>query len=553
MKKFFTQRNIIIILFVVFLFLRLFVSSPEQLLGGDNLKYLETSKQFPNHTFYNNQLYLLHPPFYPYTIHFFNLIFQEDHIASIFISLLSAIITFFVIYHLFMMITNNFSLTFFVLVFYTLSDSLIIAGQSALRESFLIMLIFVSLYFFVKGVKFADKKSLTIGTIVGSILAISSDHVILLIPALGLSYLFWNRKKVELFKFKFPNLRYIVIPLLVILLFYGSWTMVKYVQYSKYDFYPNGHSGIPLNTQKVNLLGTIDPQFFEDFEGSYVAPGFISVVKRMAFNFGYMFNIEPLSIPPGLDFRTMGFLLEPKHVVYMFVLYFPLAIIMLYGLYRLIKDLLKDRKIYNNVHLYILLLFGIFVFPITQSLASPRYVFPAYILFFYFIGLGIVMFFGKKSTVLRSKIIPIVSILLLLIIPFWLYANNNLVLLNEKVISSQNTGDFISANLPPDAGIMAQPGYSGKLNYLTNHRIFGLHPRPEKLDEVIEYFDVSYVVVGRYYTYDAYQLSRDSVEFIRNSPDKFELVATVMEDYSDFHAEGDPASTDEVWIYRIKR
>ena len=552
-KRLFTRRNIIIVLFVVFLFLRLFISNSSILLHSDNLKFIEASKNFPNHTLYNHQLYLLHPPFYPYVIHFFDLIFQEDFIAAIFISLISSIITFFIIYHFFMMITDNFRLTFFVLVFYTLSDSLIISSQSALRESFLIMLTFASLYFFVKGIKFGDKKSLIIATIFGSILAITSDHVVLLIPALAISYIFWNSKKVYLFKFKFPDFKYVLIPIIIILLFYGSWTLVKYVQYTKYDFYPNGASGIPLNTLSVGLLQTISPQFFESYEGPYIATGFIPVVKKLAFNFGYMFNIEPFSIPSGLNFTTMKFLLHPRHIVYMFLIYLPLAIIMLYGFYSLIKDILRTKKMHNNTNLYVVLLFLIFVFPLTQGLASPRYILSSYIFFFYFIGLGMVTLFGKKLMLSKPKIIPIISILLLLIIPFWLYANNNLVLFNEKVISAQNTGDFIDANLPKDAGIMAQPGYVVKLIYLTNNRILGLHPSPERLAEVIEYFNISYLVVGRYYTYDSYQLSKDSVEFVQNSPDKFELIATIQEDYSDFYSEGNPARTDEVFIYKVKR
>jgi len=44
----------------------------------------------------------------------------------------------------------------------------------------------------------------------------------------------------------------------------------------------------------------------------------------------------------------------------------------------------------------------------------------------------------------------------------------------------------------------------------------------------------------------------DSVEFIRNNPDKFELIETVQEDYSEFYVEEDLASTDEVYIYKVK-
>ena len=536
------RKNAIILLFLVFLSLRLFVGESSILLADDHLKFLEAANRFPHHTLYNNQLYLLHPPLYPYAIHFFNLIFAQDHIASISISLISSVVIFFVIFHFFMMLTKNFSMTFFILAFYTLSDNLITASNAPLRESFLIMLIFLSLYFYVKGIKFNDKKSLVLAAIFGSILALTSDHVILLIPALGISYIFFNNK----------NIKYAILPVLIILLFYGSWTLVKYVQYTEYDFYPNGHSGIPLNTQKVGLLQTIDPQFFESYEGAYIAPGIASVIKRFAFTFGYIFNIQPFSVPQGLNFTTMKFLLQPHHIVYVIILYIPLAFIMFYGSYYIVRNALRTKKIHNNINLYMIILFLLFAFPITQKLASPRYILTANIFFFYFMGHGFMRLFQKNLKLnLRSMVIPFVCILLLAVAPFWIYYNQYFVLFNKKAVSAQNTGDFINANIPKGAGIMAQPGYSAKLNYLTDNRVIGLHPRPERLAELIEYFNTSYIVVGRYYTYDAYHLSKDSVGFIRNNPGKFELIATVQEDYSKFFSKEDPASTDEVYIYKV--
>src|SRR3989338_1512882 len=137
-NSFLSRKNRILILLVVFIFLRIFVENSSVLLHSDSMKFMEAAKNFPNHTLYNNQLYLLHPPLYPYTIYFFSLVFGQDYIASIFISFISSVVTFFVLYNFFMLLTKNFKITFFVLIFYTLSDSLIIASRTALRESLLI-------------------------------------------------------------------------------------------------------------------------------------------------------------------------------------------------------------------------------------------------------------------------------------------------------------------------------------------------------------------------------------------------------------------------------
>ena len=99
---------------------------------------------------------------------------------------------------------------------------------------------------------------------------------------------------------------------------------------------------------------------------------------------------------------------------------------------------------------------------------------------------------------------------------------------------------------------MAQPGYNLKLIYLTGHRMVGLYPRPEKLDYLIDYYDIKYIIFGRIYT-DIYYFDLDSIEFIKNNPNKFELIATIQEDYSDFYVEDDPARTDEFYIYKVNK
>tara|TARA_Y100000310_G_C20703195_1_gene832029 strand:+ start:3719 stop:5389 length:1671 start_codon:yes stop_codon:yes gene_type:complete len=552
-RKFLNKRNLIIAaLFVVFLFLRLFVDSSSVLLAADHLKYLETSKNFPYHKLYNDQLYLFHPPFYPYTIHLFTLIFQEDTIAAVLLSLISAIVTFFVLYKFFMMLTN-FNITFFVLVFYTLSVAFINSATAILRESFVVMLILLSIYYYVKGIKFNEKKPLIIATIIGSFLALASDHVVFLFPAFILSYIFFNSKKINLKKLNFPNLKYIAIPIIILFIFYSSWNAVKFYQYSTNEYYTNGVEGTPLSTHDLGLMQLISPHYFEDFSGPYISPGLLSFPKKLAFQFGYMFNIEPFSIPLGLNFSTMSYLLFPRHVAYMFLIYLPLALIALFGFFTIIKDFIKTRRIYNNVNLYMMGLFFIFLIPITQQFVSPRYIYTSYIFLFYFISFGIYALFMKKESLQNYSKLLVIVILLFLLIPFWFIYNGNFVLFNKNAFGAHNTADFINNNLDKGDAIMAQPGYSVQLNYLTEQRTLGLYPKPEKLPYLIDYYNASYIVFGKRYTYDVAHFSIDTVEYVKSNPDKFELIASVQEDYSDFYVEEDLASADEVYIYKIKK
>ena len=93
-----SRRNLIIILFLVFLFLRFFVNSSDILLGADHVKYLIMARNFPYHTSANNQMEINHGPIYPYVIHFFMLVFKQDYISSIIISLFFACVSLFVCY-----------------------------------------------------------------------------------------------------------------------------------------------------------------------------------------------------------------------------------------------------------------------------------------------------------------------------------------------------------------------------------------------------------------------------------------------------------------------
>ena len=144
-------------------------------------------------------------------------------------------------------------------------------------------------------------------------------------------------------------------------------------------------------------------------------------------------------------------------------------------------------------------------------------------------------------------------ILLLLLVPFWIYNNNHFVLSADEFFGAQATADYINGNIGKEAGIMALPGYTVKLIHLTDNRIVGLYPRPDKLVEVADYFDIDYIVFGRTYTLDQYDYYPDAVAFIQSNPDKFELVQTILEDYSGFYDEEDSKRTDEVFIYKIKR
>ena len=552
-SKLFSQRNLIILLFLVFLFLRLFVSSSEILLGSDNMKYLIMAKNFPYHTTANGQMEINHGPFYPYIIHFATLLFREDYIASIIISLISACITFFVLYRLIMLLSGNFYIAYSALFFFTLSDELIIAANAPLKESFTIMLIVSSLYFFIKGVKYYDKKSILVSSVTGSMLALSVDHAVFLLPAFALSYVFFNREKIGLWKFHFPNLKYAAIPFAITLLMYASWLGARAHNYSRDESYPAGLEGTPLFAKDFGIVELLNPVYFKDYEPN-LPYGFNTKIRHYAFGLGYMFNIEPFDIPRGLNLMTMNYLLFPRHVVYMIFIYLPLALLAIYALLHALKEFVNTGKIYQNGNIYLLLVSLIFLFPLTQKVSSPRYIYAAYLLLYYFIGLGVFMLLKRMKKLNFYKIaLPLSIILLFILVPFWHLENKHLAVFAKKNVETANTAEFVNKNIGKDKAIMAQPGYVYDLIYLTQNRVLGLPPFSKDLPHFIEYYNVDYVVFGRYYTSSKYFYSKDSIEYIKNNPQKFRLVRTIKEDYSKFFSPQDSAATDEVYIYKVIR
>ena len=136
-------------------------------------------------------------------------------------------------------------------------------------------------------------------------------------------------------------------------------------------------------------------------------------------------------------------------------------------------------------------------------------------------------------------------------VPVWASFNNYFILFNKEEIALRNTAKYIEENIPKDAAIMAQPGYNYRLIYLTERRMVGLPPTPQELLPLIPYYNISYLVFGKYYTWDSYHYSIESINYIISHPDKFKLLNTAEEPYGDFAPRPDLKS-DQVFIYKIK-
>jgi len=466
-----------------------------------------------------------------------------DYIAAILISLISAGMLFFLVYKLFMMLADNFLITFTVLILLTLSVDFVIASNTVLRESFVVTLLLSTLYFYVKGIKFGNKSSMIVAGVLGFLSAFTTDHALLLLPAFVVTYIFFRNKK--------TSIAISLLPIILTSLFIGSWTLIKFYQYSTNEYYPSGLEGAPVSTKNLGIAAILNTHYFKDYEPNL--PSGFTRIRDYAYRLGYMFNIVPFSIPRGLDFTSIEYLLLPKHIVYMIILYLPFALTALFGFLIILRDFIKRKNIHNNFNLYIIALFLIFISLITRRDSSPRYIYTAYIFLFYFIGYGLFTLLKKVKKIRRLKsynnLILIAVILLLLLTPFWYYNNPNFVLLTKKFVAVSKTADFINKNIASEDAIMAQAGYGETLSYQIGSRILGLPPKSENLLKMINYYNVSYVLYGKIYTFDRYHYAKDSVDFIRDHPERFKLIAAINEDYGNLRR----TNKDEIYIYKVRR
>ena len=217
-------------------------------------------------------------------------------------------------------------------------------------------------------------------------MGITTDHTLFLFPAFVLSYLFFRNKK--------TSIAYAILPLIVTSLFFGSWILVKYYQYSQYEYYPNGPGGTPIKTDDLSLLSATYPGFFKDFSSSFDFPeGTVPTVKRLAFNFGYLFNLQPVPIPLGLNFSSMKYLLHPFHIAYMFLVYLPLALIVSYGIFHLVFSFIRKKN--HITAIYMCWNLSIFIIRCSTLPISLQDICISHITFYYLLALGLFCLLNK--------------------------------------------------------------------------------------------------------------------------------------------------------------
>lgn len=539
MKSNSNRKLMLLLVFAVFLILRMFVQNPVYFIGGDDAKYLTLAKHFPYHTLDNKSLFLLHGPIYPYIIHFFSYVFQ-DYIGAIIFSLLCSTAVFFVLYKLIMLLTKNYSLAMGTLFLFSLSAENIFFSNYIQKEEFMLMLFLTSIYFYVKGLM-SSNKYFYFAAFFGAITALTTDYVVFVLASFVAAYFIFRNEKTKL--------RNAALPFVITIIFYSFILLTRIYVYTHNYYYSTGVDGVIEKVSDFGIRQIFAPAFFPETMNIVFSKSSITV--NAIFIFGYMFNIVPFKFPDALDRNTISTLFSNNLAIFLtsvkLLAYLLLFLMFLFGLYNLFKEL-KSRKMKNNANLFFFLIFIVFLFPVTQRITTIRMILMATIPLYYFIALGFakIKFSGNIKTYLS-----VLFALALLISPFyWIYGSNNFVLALDKSIEASNTAVFLNS-LPKD-GIMSQVGYSPELNYQTGKRIISMPSGPENLNVIIKDFKISYVLYGERYwekfsdNNQVRVFNYDVIKYIKEHPDKFKLINIISEKNDKLNY------SDTIYVYEVE-
>src|SRR3989338_81853 len=472
------------LVFLVFLSLRIFSSSQYEIIQrSDAGRYLELAKNFPYHTFHNNQLYITHPPFYPYVIHFFSYFF-EDHIAGLLISLSSAVVTFFVIWKLVILLSGSRHAALVTLLLFSLSSIYINMSTIILKESFSIMLTLLSIYFFLVFLKKGGNINVALSAIFGALLGITTDTVVPLVPAFIAMFIIFGGKK-KIWKTS--------IPVLATIIFYCIWLSFRIYVYTNFEYYPASHDGTIVRTSDWNLMNLISTLHFKEVE-MWFEPGISLDPLHYIYPVFYLFNLAVAPWPAGLRLSNISVLFTAKYS-FQLVIYSVLSMAVLYCLYKITQSSLS-KGIKNNGMLLNFVLFLVFLIPLTSKFTATRYILPSAIFLFAMAGSGIVEF-SKKYEFFKTFKILLVAIIasLVLYLPFYYSSHSNFILSKTKIVEASKTAEFLNS-LPKD-GIMTQTGYTQEIDYQTNKRVVALPSNTSYLS-YIGLFDINYVLYGEF-------------------------------------------------------
>lgn len=513
------ERAVLVVIFLAFVLVRVFVSSPYYFISMDEAKYLELSGTFPAHRLFNNQLYLVHPPLFPYLIRLFSL-FLMDHIAGISVSFLFALVTFVVTVKLLRFLGKDtywIAIALFVLVISPLHIS---TSRVVYKDSMFLGLFLLCLYFFIKGLIIAKRGYLLAAGLFGAACCLTSDLGVYLFPCFILGYWIFRNPK--------ARSRNTLLPLVITGVSYGSWLLVRVAVFMSNAYCPVGVDGTIEYVYGFNLKQLLASRYFP-------------VTATM---FDFSLDLTHLRLHGNV--YPLCPLWEINHFWYdAFCVFVALTAIV-----TIVKTIARG-KVRNKAAFFFSLLLVLFTLPVMLH-PEPRFVIPILLPMGYLFASGVAVIVSVLPLRLRNlKYVSWLLVIILLLATGKYLAGHRYVIFSlEKEVEGYRTAQYLEG-LPGD-GVMAQVGYPPEIAYLTDKRVIALPVSPERLDYFIQQYDIHYLLYGQHYWAPIDDRNAPSIwcystiKYIKDNPARYPLLKVIGEDYRS------TAWPDSVFIHAAK-
>lgn len=508
------------LLFLAFLLPRAFVSSSYCLISMDEAKYLGLAASFPTHTLFNNQLYLVHPPLFPYLIRFFSL-FSPDHVAGMAVSLLFAVVSFVAMARLFHLLGKGPCWMTIALSVLALSSLHIPTSRVIYKDSMFLGLFLLSLALYLEGLVRGRPGYLLIAGISGGTCCLTSDLGVYLLPCFVFGY--------AVFRSKTTRMKDILPAFLIAFLPYCAWLLVRLAVYGLNEYYPAGVDGTLEYVRDFTLSQLFTPRYFPATSTMFDFSPRLDI-------FTFHGNVYPLS--PLFNIPLAAHL-----VVYALVAYAAVdSVVRAVG----------RRKIRGNPSLFFSILLVLFALPMVFR-PEPRFVIPILLPMGYLLAEGITLLAGRLPR--GNRIVQCVA---LAVVVFalagaanYVVQNTHLIFTLRKEVEGEKTARYLEG-LPGD-GVMAQVGYPPELAYLTDKRVVALPPSPEKLDDFIRRYEIEYLLYGQHYWAAISEANApniwcyETIRHIRENPERYPLLKVIDEEYASVRW------PDRVFVHSVRR
>lgn len=506
------EMAVLAALLIFYFVTRLFSAATFYDLAGDQVKYLTLARNFPFHTLYNHDLYVMHPPPVGWSIGVFHLVLPL-HAAGIAATLLWAGLTLLVVYRYAKLLNLTISGRVVALLYLTLSGCLLIYETHVSRTAMLLCFTALSFLMFERFLRESSKANLLKAMLVSAMCMFVSEQSIAILPA---QFAIWITSK------SFDKWKPVCGIWIVAIAAFFLFPAIRLLVFQSHETYPAGIDGFPSDVSPLPWQGIVHPNLLPEMKWHYD-----SVDRTMSFE------------PSPIRFYAAGLLAGRMSLFYPWSTV-PVLLLVLSAIYF-------DLKRRDLTALKLVLLSILFLLPIAGGI-NAWYGLPFVIPLSLLVGRGLIGLPEAGKTDLR--VACAVGVVCLLLVPVWLLhpdtkgsrafqfghcqPGHNFILSRTTVTPGAKAMRELES-IPPDAALMVPIGFGPEAVYLTGRRVIALPFDPAELDELVDEYEISVIVLRDQefdFTGDADRdraLHREVAVYIAEHPELYPPMKTVAE------------------------